>query len=175
MLVAYFCVALLWPLIGRRYALAASMALVVAYAFLVGGSPSVLRATVMGLIVLGAEIAGRPNRSLRFLAITTALLLLENPRLVDDVSFQLSVFATAGIVLAAPGLRDRVGALAQRVAPAGLAAPVAEQLSVTLAASVAVLPVVALAFGRVSLVAIVTNVAAVPCSRSFSPHRSSLR
>jgi competence protein ComEC len=162
MLVAYLCVGLLWPLLGRRYALAASMLLVVAYAFLVGGSPSVLRATAMGLIVLGAELAGRPNRSLRFLIIAVALLLFDDPRLVDDVSFQLSVLATAGIVLAAPGLRDRIAAIAQRLAPAGLATFIAGQLSVTIAASLAVLPVMALVFGRVSLIAIVVNVAAAP-------------
>jgi competence protein ComEC len=116
----------------------------------------------MGLIVLGAELVGRPNRSMRFLLIAVALLLLENPLLVDDVSFQLSVFATAGIVIAAPGLRDRIAVLGQQYAPGGVTTFLADQLSVTLAASVAVLPVMALAFGRVSLVAIVTNIAAAP-------------
>ncbi|MPZ24414.1 MAG: DNA internalization-related competence protein ComEC/Rec2, partial [Dehalococcoidia bacterium] len=162
LLVAGFSTSLLWPLIGRRGALLISMGVIVLYAVLVGGSPSVLRATLMGLVVLGAELSGRPGRSLSALVLTVAALTIVSPRLLDDVSFQLSVVATAGIVIGARPLAEAMGRVGGGLLQGGAGGFLTEQLSVTLAASVAVLPIMAMTFGRVSLVALPANLLAGP-------------
>lgn len=162
MLVAAFCTGMLWPLMGRRPAIVVSILVVVLYAVLVGGSPSVLRATLMAAVVLGAGVVGRPKASLPALVLTVAGLTAVEPGLVDEVSFQLSVTATAGIVIAALRIEELIGAMSQGWLRGGLGGFVAEQLAVTAAASIAVLPIMALTFGSVSLVALPANLLAGP-------------
>ncbi|HEX5369338.1 MAG TPA: ComEC/Rec2 family competence protein, partial [Dehalococcoidia bacterium] len=141
MLVAGFVTAALAWLIGRRQATLAAMLVVVAYSVFVGASPSVLRAMVMALVMLGATLAGRPGRALGAVALTGAVLAAWRPLIIDDVSFQLSFAATLGIVLMAQRLQEKLqGWLG--VFPDGIAAFTAEQLAVTSAASIAVLPII---------------------------------
>ena len=161
MLVAGFAMATLTPLLGRRQATLAAMVLVPAYALFVVDAPSVIRAAIMAEVMLGAIVLGRPGSSLTVVLFTGAAMTAWQPTLIDDVSFQLSFGATLGIVLLAGPLRERVQPLLQRAAPAWLAAFVAEQASVTAAASIAVLPVMASSFGRLSLVSLPANLLAV--------------
>ncbi|HKE70872.1 MAG TPA: ComEC/Rec2 family competence protein, partial [Nocardioidaceae bacterium] len=68
--------------------------------------PSVLRAAVMGSVALfGMGFNGR-QRGTRSLGVAVLALLLVDPGLAASVGFALSVLATAGILLLAPGLRD---------------------------------------------------------------------
>jgi competence protein ComEC len=161
MLIAAFVTAGLGWLTGRRQATLIAMLLVVAYAAFVGGSPSVLRAALMAQVMLGATLAGRPGSALRGVLIAGAVLVAWQPLIIDDVSFQLSFAATLGIVL----LAERARAWLQgrlSFLPEGAAAFFSEQLSVTVAASVAVLPVIATSFGRLSIVSLPANLLAVP-------------
>lgn len=153
-LVAGFSVGALAWLLGRRPAVAAAMLIVVVYALFVGASPSVLRAAVMGEVMLGATLAGRPGSALGAVLFAGAALTAWQPLIVDDVSFQLSFAATVGIVLVAANLAERL----QAALPSWLA----ELTAVTVAASVAVLPVIVASFGRVSLVALPANLLTVP-------------
>jgi competence protein ComEC len=161
MLVAGFVTASLAWAIGRKQATLAAMVLVLAYSLFVGASPSVLRAAVMAQVMLGATLAGRPGSALGGVMLAGALLVAWRPLIIDDVSFQLSFAATLGIVLLAERLRER---LQPRLGllPDGAAAFVAEQLAVTSAASIAVLPIIAASFGRLSLVSLPANLLAAP-------------
>ncbi len=162
MLLAGFAVGSLAWLIGRRRATISAMALIVVYALLAGASPSVLRATLMGLVMLGAVLAGRPNSSLGAVTLAAAALTVWQPRIIDDVSFQLSVGATLGIVLLARPLQEAIGEALAKLVPDFVAAPLAENAAVTIAATLAVLPIIAASFGRVSLVSLPANLLAVP-------------
>lgn len=148
-------------LIGRRPATLIAMLLVVAYALAVGATPSVLRATLMGELMLGAVLAGRPGSALGAVLLAGAALTAWQPLSIDDVAFQLSFAATIGIVVLAGPLAERLRA-PYGLLPEGLAATLAEQSAVTIAASVAVLPVIAAIFGRVSIVSLPANLLAVP-------------
>ncbi len=115
-------------------------------------SPSVLRAGVMGLIGIVATGSGRQRGAVPALCATVLMLVLVSPDLARSAGFTLSVFATAGLVILAPGWRD---ALSQRM-PKWLA----ELLAVAAAAHVACSPVLAAIGGGVSLVAIPANMIA---------------
>ncbi len=115
-------------------------------------SPSVLRAGVMGLIGIVATGGGRQRGAIPALCATVLILVLVSPDLARSVGFTLSVFATAGLVILAPGWRD---ALSRRL-PTWLA----ELLAVAVAAHVACSPVLAAIGGGVSLVAIPANMLA---------------
>jgi len=125
---------------------------VVAFVILARPSPSVLRAAVMGGLALLALAGGRARSALPALCVTVTVLAVVDPELAGDAGFALSVCATAGLLLLAPGWRD---ALRRRL-PAGAA----EALAVPAAAQVACGPVVAGLSGSVSLVAIPANLLA---------------
>ncbi|MHB1414969.1 MAG: ComEC/Rec2 family competence protein, partial [Chloroflexota bacterium] len=142
-------------LFGRRKLLSAAVTAlaIVGYALLAGAGPSVQRAAVMGILALLATQLGRPRDGLVGLAFACLLLTAINPQTLLEVGFQLSALATAGLIVLAP----RLLALIDR-----LPVWIATTLSVTLAAQLAVLPVVVLNFRQLSLVSLFTNVLAVP-------------
>jgi competence protein ComEC len=116
--------------------------------------PSVVRAAAMGTVALVGMGGNGRARGTRTLGVAVLLLLLVWPRLAVTAGFALSVLATAGILLLAPGWRDAL----MRWTPRW----VAEAVSVPLAAQVACTPVVAALSGQVSLVAVAANLLAAP-------------
>ncbi len=131
---------------------------IVAYVAAAGASPSVVRAAVMAAVVLVARESGRAGRASDALAIASALLLLADPRMIEDAGFRLSVLATAGLLAWATPLGDRIG----RAAGGRLPRWLSESLGISLAAQAATLPDVLVTFGRLSLVAPAVNLAVVP-------------
>ncbi|MFI7427573.1 ComEC/Rec2 family competence protein [Micromonospora sp. NPDC049836] len=144
-----------WARAGPRTAAVLCVLALVGFVILVRPSPSVVRAAAMGAIGLAALAAGRPRAALPALAAAVTVLLLVDPDLAGDPGFTLSVCATGGLLLFAPGWRD---ALRRRGVPPG----VAEALAVPAAAQLACGPVIAGLSGTVSLVAVPANLLAVP-------------
>ncbi len=156
--------ALAW-LVGRRPAAWLSLAGIAGYTLLVGAQPSVLRAAVMGGLYVVAAALGRQSSGAIALALAGAAMTALDPQLARDVSFQLSFAATLGLIAMAPLLRERAqAALARWPAAADfpLTRPAVEMLAVTLAAIAFTLPITAVNFHRVSLVAPLANLFAVP-------------
>jgi competence protein ComEC len=144
-----------WCRAGPRLAAGLCALALVGFVILARPSPSVLRAAAMGGLGLVALAAGRPRAAVPALAATVVLLILVDPAQAGDAGFALSVFATAGLLLIAPPLRD---ALRRRRVPAGIA----EALAIPAAAEFACAPVIAGISGAVSLVAIPANLLAEP-------------
>ncbi|MGC4808578.1 ComEC/Rec2 family competence protein [Micromonospora sp. DT233] len=144
-----------WSRAGPQVAVGLCGLALVGFVILVRPSPSVVRAATMGAIGLAALAAGRPRAALPALAAGVVGLVLYDPDLAGDPGFALSVLATAGLLLLAPGWRD---GLRRRGVPPGFA----EALAVPAAAQVACGPVVAGISGTVSLVAVPANLLAVP-------------
>ncbi|HEU0129715.1 MAG TPA: DNA polymerase III subunit delta [Mycobacteriales bacterium] len=140
--------------VGPRTAAVAGAAALAFFVVLARPSPSVLRAAAMGGLGLAATVTGRERAAVRLLAAAVLFLVLLDPALARSLGFALSTAATAGLLLLGPPWRAR---LARRL-PGWLADAVATPL----AAQVACAPVLAAAFGRVSLVAVPVNVAAAP-------------
>lgn len=150
-----FVLALAGPLLRRLRLwprLLASAATIVLFAVMTRGEPSVLRASVMAIVAVGATTIGRPQDRLRILGLAVTALLVLDPLLVRSVGFQLSVAAAGAIVVAAPALTA--------VLPGPL--PVREALAVTLAAQLGVAPVLVTTFGPVPVASIPANLLAVP-------------
>ncbi len=143
-----------WARRGLRFRGAAGAGALLAFVILARPSPSVLRAGVMGLVGLAAVTTGRPRAVLPALAASVTLLVLAMPTLALSVGFALSVQATAGMIILAPGWRT---ALARR-----LPERVAELLAVAAAAQAACTPLIAWIGGGVSLIAIPANILAAP-------------
>lgn len=135
-----------------RTRLVAVAVLLVQFAVLTRGEPSVLRACVLATLAVGAHAVGRRASAARLLALAIIVLLLVDPLLVRSVGFQLSVAATAAIVIGA----RRIARLLWGPPWLRLA------LAATLSAQAGVLPVQLAVFGSLPLVSIPANVLAGP-------------
>jgi len=113
------------------------------FLLLAGPQPSVVRAVLMGALAFALQEARRHPRPLGVLLVCVVLVLVARPGWLLDVGFQLSVAATAGLLLSA---RPQEQWLAARM-PRWLAAAVA----VPLAASLWTLPLQLLHFGALPL------------------------
>ncbi|OHA21500.1 MAG: hypothetical protein A2849_03690 [Candidatus Taylorbacteria bacterium RIFCSPHIGHO2_01_FULL_51_15] len=79
------------------------------FAIMVGGSATVIRATVMAILVLLARGTGRVYEVTRALLVAGVIMLLHNPKiLVFDTSFQLSFLATVGLIYVSPFIEPKV-------------------------------------------------------------------
>lgn len=138
---------------GPAVRAALSVGAVAAYSLLVGLSPSVLRAALMASVAACGVVSGRRAATANALCAAVVAMLVIDPAAVEDVGFQLSALATAGLILWQASLADGLRALP---------APIGEGVATTLAATLPTLPVVAATFGRVSLVAPLANLVCVP-------------
>ena len=102
------------------------------YVLLIGPDPSVLRAGVMAASVIVMIALGRRTWALNALAIAAIILLIADPWLAVEFGFGLSVLATAGILLLAPAMSEKLSSR--------MPVPLALGLSVTLAAQLFCLP-----------------------------------
>ncbi|WP_462334257.1 ComEC/Rec2 family competence protein, partial [Varibaculum cambriense] len=101
-------VALLSVGLKLRWRLLAGAGLLVGYCLLLGPSPSLLRAAVMGMVSLLALASGKEPYSFSALEIAIIGLLIFEPGFASDTGFLLSVSATAAIVLAARPLEEKL-------------------------------------------------------------------
>ena len=175
-------VGLFQRLLGRHTPLPLLLALALAWLYVLvsGASPSVVRAAIMGSIYLGALALGRPRDTLLpALALSAVAMTALEPRIVAQVSFQLSFAAMAGIVLVLPWQENAAAAVADSVtngihrrqihwpewvSPAlgGAAGFLVSGVIVSAAATLATFPLVAFHFQQLPLLGIPTTILAAP-------------
>jgi competence protein ComEC len=165
-IIASLFVSLFSGLLGRRRGAIAAVIGIIIYAVLVGATPSVVRAAIMGGLAILARQLGRRQNGLNTLAATAAVMTVFNPNTLWDVGFQLSFAATLGLVLYAQPLQDWfTGLLARRIpleTARKISAPVSMYMFFTLAAQLTTLPIMAYQFGRISLVSVIANPLVLP-------------
>ena len=153
MLIVVFSLALLSHFCSRRVRIFIGMGLVISFALMVGLSATVVRASIMALLFLTAELLRRTYDISRSLLLAAALMVFVSPYLLlYDIGFQLSFMATVGLILVAPKLESLTT----------YDFGVKEYLVSTIATQIAVLPLLLYYMGQISLVAIVTNLLVLP-------------
>jgi competence protein ComEC len=147
---------LLFRLVRLPAPLAAGLALttLIAFAAVVGGQPSVLRATVMGGLFLTAGLLGRESRVWNSFAAALLALLLLDPGSLAEPGLQLSFAATAGLLHLGPWIRQRF--------PPRCPGPIAGVLAASAGAQLGVTPVMLGQFGQLSPLGVGANLLVVP-------------
>src|SRR5690242_10483899 len=144
----------------RRGAILAIIGIVF-YTLLVGADAAVVRAALMGSLALFARQVGRRQFALNTLLVVALLMCIWNPLYIWDVGFQLSFFATLGLILYADPFSQFANRIITRYFPASAAEKSAELFSefvlLTLAAQVTTIPIMAYQFQRISLVSFIAN------------------
>jgi competence protein ComEC len=124
---------------------------IVLFAVVTGAGATIVRASIMALLVLLARATGRVYEITIALFTAGFLMLLHNPKiLVFDPSFQLSFLATFGLVYLAPLVERRLGFLPSKW-------HIREVTTATIATQAFVLPLLLYKVGELSLVALPVN------------------
>jgi competence protein ComEC len=139
---------------------------ILVYTLFVGGDPAVMRAFVMATVGISGVELGRRTFAPATLSFAAMAMTALNPLLLWDVGFLLSFFSTWGIVLYAEPLSTMLERLLSTLVSGETAAQIAgasaEAVVVTIAAQITTTPVIALFFGRLSLVSLPVNLLIVP-------------
>jgi competence protein ComEC len=156
MLVAEAIMRLLSYFFGVRTRTVLGVAAISAFALLVGLSATVMRASIMAVLVLIARATGRTYTILRALMLAGILMLLINPYLITfDPGFQLSFLATLGLIFLAPALAARF-----KLVPTKF--QIREYVTATVATQIFVFPLLLYLMGNISVVAVLVNVLVLP-------------
>ena len=123
------------------------------YALLAGMVPPAVRSGMMGGAAFLGLVLGRERDAKYLLLLTGLFMLMVSPLLLFHISFQLSFLATAGLLFLAPVLAAKMHRLPRLVSMA---------FSITIAAQLMVLPVLAWYFNQVSISALLANLVVVP-------------
>lgn len=151
--IGMFFSALMLVWIPRRYAFWVALIGISFFVILTGAEAAVVRAAIMGFVLLTAKQVGRPSEATNALVLSAGIMLIHNPKLlIFDVGFQLSFAATLGLVYIVPIFKKRFKKIPS---PLGIK----DTLLDTLAAILATLPLILFYFGAMSLVAPFANVA----------------
>ncbi len=143
-------------LFGRRVSFWLSLITIVGFVIMAGASASVVRAAIMGFLLLLSFNIDRQYSVIPSIFFAGVIMLFINPKILFwDVGFQLSFAATLGIIYFLPQLET----LCQKL-PDGFGVKVA--ILGTLSAILATLPIILIDFGTLSLSAPIVNVLVLP-------------
>jgi competence protein ComEC len=121
-----------------------------------GGSATVLRASVMALLVLLAKATGRTYDVIRALLLAGLFMLIQNPKvLVFDLSFQLSFLSTVALIFVSPIIEKKMTFITEKY-------KLRELIVATVATQIFVLPFIFYKMGMISLVALPVNLLILP-------------
>ena len=137
-----------------KFRLSATAISLIAFIALVRPSPSVLRAAAMAAVLLIAQGTKKGRDSLPALGFAMAAVVVVDPWQARDAGFALSVLATAGLLLFAPVLIEKLsihlpGKLAQALAP-------------PIAATVFCSPIIVALSGYLAPMSVIANLLAAP-------------
>ncbi len=122
------------------------------FAIMVGLSATVVRASIMALLVLLARAAGKTYIAVRALALAGMGMVIWNPYvLAYDPGFQLSFLATLGLIFGAPLVGRMLSSVPTRL-------QIREYITSTIATQLFVAPLLLYSVGSLSLISIVANV-----------------
>lgn len=154
---------------GRRHYIYIWLALLATwlYALLSGMHPPVIRAAIMGSLFLMAEFLGRQRSAITALAFAAAVMVGIKPQILWSVSFQLSFLAMAGLISLFPyfqawGRKGVTVIFGNQEAMVNAGNIVSDCFALTLAAIIAVWPLVACNFNVLSLVALPATFFSLP-------------
>ena len=125
---------------------------IILFAILTGASATIVRASIMALLVLLARATGRTSEMTHALFLAGFFMVLHNPMIVlYDPSFQLSFLATIGLIYVAPRIEKYFHLMPTKF-------QLREFAVATVSTQLFVLPLLLYMMGEISLVALPVNI-----------------
>lgn len=135
---------------GKRKTKFIVMLFLIFYMFLTGFSPSIVRASIMNIIILGAGIFHRKNDLATSISLSLLIILIYNPFLIENIGLQFSYIATIGIILLQKNIKKVLKNLKIKnkkwkyrlsTKTLKIISKIQEILSVTISAQISILPI----------------------------------
>ncbi|MEK9181076.1 MAG: ComEC/Rec2 family competence protein, partial [Patescibacteria group bacterium] len=137
---------------GRRAALLITVLVVCGFVVITGAQASVVRAAIMGVVLVVGLNLGRMSRAFNILVLAGAGMVALNPQvLIFDVGFQLSFLATAGLIFFAETLERAFRKIPEIFELRSI-------LAATLSAQIFVWPLLIYNFDQLSLISPLVNI-----------------
>jgi len=125
---------------------------IILFAILTGAGATIVRASIMALLVIIARVFGRQYYVGRALLLAAFLMVIHNPKiLLFDISFQLSFLATFGLLYLSPILERLLSFLPKKF-------QIRDSAIATISAQIFVFPLLVYYMGELSLVAVPANI-----------------
>ena len=129
------------------------ISILIMYASITGFRPSVLRATIMFILLIGGKLLNRSRNLNISLFFAAFLILLSNPLILYDAGFLLSFIVTFSIINLSPILQGLFSKIVIWIK---------SPLAVSTAAWIGIFPLSAYFFSKVSIISIVSNIFIIP-------------
>ncbi|MBI2619256.1 MAG: DNA internalization-related competence protein ComEC/Rec2 [Ignavibacteriales bacterium] len=132
------------------------------YMMLTGASSSIVRATIMGCVILGGRLMERRTDVYNSICVAACIVLLWRPLQLFDVGFQLSFAAVLSIVYFYPRLSELLRRIPAEWEEIRGLTRVWQVFAVSFAAQLGTLPFSAHYFERFSVISLAANLIVVP-------------
>ncbi len=149
---------------SRLVSMGVGVLAIIFFAIMTGGSATVVRATIMAILVILAKATGRQYVVTRALIIAGLLMIIQNPVIVAfDPSFQLSFLATIALIYVSPVFESHLKFIPEKW-------KIKEIIVSTVSTQVFVLPLLLHMTGQFSIVGLFVNIlilGAIPFTMFF--------
>lgn len=142
-------------LVGKGYASYFIIICILFFVFLSGASPSVIRAGLMAILAIVANLLERKSNSVNNIFFAAFVLLIMNPVTLMNTGFILSFSGTIGIILLNKVIVKKLRKFISQKT-------LVDTIGITLSAQMILLPIMAYFFHTISIVSLFTNLFIVP-------------
>ena len=141
-----FCMFVFDRLVGKRMSKIFSILILIFYIKLVGYSPSVVRAVIMGIMLLVSKLLYRKSDVWSSLSLSLLFLLIYNPFFLKNVSLLFSYVATLGIIIYLRFFRK--------------SKKITDTIGITFSVTIFILPITAIYFNKIPVLSLITGLIA---------------
>lgn len=143
-----FLILVLTRFLNRKVAVFMTGAGIITYVVLSGFDAPIIRASIMGAIVMFGQSMGRITNTIRILLYTGALMLIIKPDYITDLGFILSFVATLSLILFQKRIDEKLKRLPNILR---------DGLSTSIAAQIGAAPIIFVTFGQFNILSPVIN------------------
>lgn len=154
-LVIAFSNILIIKLFGKRYSNYISIVFVIFFVFVSGASPSVVRAGIMAILNLIANILFKRPDSILNVISSSFFILVYNPLSILNIGFLLSFAGTIGILIFSKEIHSYISKYIKLNF-------IAETISLNLSAQIVIFPITLYFFNTLSFVGVIANLFVIP-------------
>ncbi|MBN1396730.1 MAG: DNA internalization-related competence protein ComEC/Rec2 [Bacteroidetes bacterium] len=150
--------------VSRRITAGAAILGLIIYMLVTGSSPSVVRATIMAIIILCGTLFERKTDIYNSVGAAALILLIWDTNTLFDIGFQLSFSAVISIVYFYPRLTPLIDYIPERFRRIKAIDAGFKLFAVSLAAQLGTIPFIVYYFNRVSIISFIANIPVVPAA-----------
>jgi len=158
-IIIFFLSLMLLGIVGRKINFIISIILIVLFVAMTGASSSVIRAAIISLLLVFGTTIGRRADKTNLILLAAVVMITINPFVLRfDLGFQLSFLAYLGLIYFSDIFQNIFNLRYLKKTPPIIKTAATE----TLSAQIVVLPLLLTTFGRVSIIAPITNILILP-------------